>query len=72
VTRRRRGVRSPPSLPGVYRNLWSYSVGDCGGGDYILDKDRMLEISECKYGFEVVLYNRGHSAVMPRALMRRA
>jgi len=44
--------------PGVYRILWSYWVGDCGGWDYILDKDRMLEISECKYGFEVVLYNR--------------
>ena len=44
--------------PGAYRIVWSYDGGDCGGWDYILDKDRMLQFSECKYGFEVVLFNR--------------
>ena len=44
--------------PGTYRVLWSYDKGDCGGWEYILDKDRMLEWTECKYVFYVTLYNR--------------
>jgi hypothetical protein len=44
--------------PGSYRVLLSTGGGDCEGWDFILDGDRMLEVSECKYGFEVALYNR--------------
>lgn len=44
--------------PGVYRVLLSTGVGDCAGWDFILDGERMLEVSECKYGFEVALYAR--------------
>ncbi|OAI52164.1 hypothetical protein AYO46_06460 [Betaproteobacteria bacterium SCGC AG-212-J23] len=44
--------------PGTYRILWSYEGGDCLHWEYILDGNRMLETSECKYGFDVVLYNR--------------
>jgi len=47
--------------PGVYRVLWSYGGGDCYGWEYILDHDRMLETSECNYGFNVKLYNRATS-----------
>jgi hypothetical protein len=44
--------------PGVYKVMWSYSGGDCGYSEYILDGDRMLEVSECKYGVGVMLYIR--------------
>ena len=44
--------------PGVYKILWSFWAGDCGGWDYILDGDRMLQFSECKYGFDVELFRR--------------
>lgn len=43
---------------GVYKVMWSYSGGDCGYSEYILDGGRMLEFSECKYWFGVTLYNR--------------
>ena len=44
--------------PGVYKALWSYAGGDCGYSEYILDGGRMLEFSECKYGFDITLYDR--------------
>lgn len=44
--------------PGIYKVLWSYSGGDCGYDEYIIDGDKILDVSECKYQFKVQLYNR--------------
>lgn len=44
--------------PGVYKIMWSYAGGDCAYWEYIVDKDKMLEINECKYRFGVQLLNR--------------
>jgi len=44
--------------PGLYKILWRDSGGDCGYAEYIVDGDHMLEVSECKYGYAVQLYNR--------------
>lgn len=44
--------------PGVYKVMWSYAGGDCAYWEYIADKDKMLEINDCKYRFGVQLFNR--------------
>lgn len=43
--------------PGTYRVMWSFGGGDCGE-DYILDRNRLLEVTDCKYQFTVQLFNR--------------
>lgn len=43
---------------GVYKVMWSYSGGDCGYDEYILDGDRILDITDCKYRHEVQLFTR--------------
>ncbi len=44
--------------PGNYKIVTGYLGGDCGIWDWIIDKDKMLEISECKYTFQVRLFDR--------------
>lgn len=44
--------------PGTYKVMWSHGGGDCDYGEYIVDGGRMLEVSECKYGFDVRLFDR--------------
>jgi hypothetical protein len=43
---------------GRYKVVWSYAGGDCAIWEYIVDGDRMLEVSDCKYNFSVDLFNR--------------
>lgn len=43
--------------PGVYRVMWSYFGGE-SGEEYIVDKDRMLEVKDDPFGFWVTRYNR--------------
>lgn len=44
--------------PGRYKVIWSYGGGDCAIWEYIIDGDRMLEVSDCKYHFNIRLFNR--------------
>lgn len=44
--------------PGLHKVMWSYAGGDCGYSEYIFDKDRMLELSQCKYDVSVSLFKR--------------
>ena len=44
--------------PGVYKIMWSYTGGDCGYDEYIIDGDKILDVSECKYRFQVEMLNR--------------
>lgn len=44
--------------PGVYQIMWRYLGGDCGYSECIVDKDRMLEVSACSYGYNLAQYNR--------------
>lgn len=53
-SRRAIGVMSP----GIYKVMWSYSGGDCGYDEYIIDGDKMLDVDECKYHFKIQLFNR--------------
>jgi hypothetical protein len=38
--------------------LWSYSGGDCGWTEYLLDGSQLLAMSECKYGVWIDLFER--------------
>lgn len=44
--------------PGIYKVMWSYGGGDCGFEEHVVDGDKMLVVSECKYGFGVRLFKR--------------
>jgi len=44
--------------PGVYKVMWSYSDGDCGYDEYVIDGDKILDVNTCKYRFNVKLFNR--------------
>lgn len=44
--------------PGIYKVMWSYSGGDCGYDEYIIDGDKVLDVDECKYHFKIQLFNR--------------
>lgn len=44
--------------PGGYRVVQGYAGGDCGIWEWILDDTKMLEISQCKYGFHVRLLKK--------------
>lgn len=44
--------------PGNYKIVGGYLGGDCHLWDWILDGDRMLEITQCKYYHGVRLYTR--------------
>lgn len=54
MSRQAIGVMSP----GVYKVMWSYSGGDCGYDEYIIDGDKILDVSECSYHFELRMFNR--------------
>lgn len=43
---------------GNYKVVRGYLGGDCGTWDWIIDKDKLLEISQCKYAFNVRAFNR--------------
>lgn len=43
---------------GRYKVVRGYSGGDCAIWEYIVDRDRLLEVSECKYHFNVRLFRR--------------
>lgn len=42
---------------GSYQVMWSYFGGE-SGSEYIVDKDRILEVKDDPYGFTVTLYDR--------------
>lgn len=44
--------------PGVYKVMWSYTGGDCGYDEHIIDGDKILDVSECKYSYNVTLFHR--------------
>ena len=44
--------------PGIYKVMWSYGAGDCDFEEHVVDGDKMLVVTECKYGFGVRLFNR--------------
>lgn len=44
--------------PGNYRIVQGYLGGDCHVWEWIRDTDRLLEISQCKYGFNVQVLTR--------------
>lgn len=44
--------------PRIYKVMWSYEGGDCGFEEHVVDGDKMLVVSECKYGFGVRLFKR--------------
>lgn len=44
--------------PGKYAVVQGYLGGDCAIWDWILDKNGLLEVSQCKYGFHVQLLRR--------------
>ena len=44
--------------PGNYRIVWSYSGGDCGFAEHLLDQDSLLKVSQCKYNHSIELYSR--------------
>ena len=44
--------------PGNYRIVWSYSGGDCGFAEHLLDQDSLLKVTYCKYRHSIELYSR--------------
>ena len=52
----RRAIRT--MAPGIYKVLWGYGGGDCGYSEYIIDGDRILEVSECKSHYDLRLFDR--------------
>lgn len=44
--------------PGNYAVVHGYLGGDCSVWDWILDKNSLLEVSHCKYGFNVQVLGR--------------
>jgi hypothetical protein len=44
--------------PGSYAAFACYAGGDCGYWEMIVDRDRLLAISQCKYGHGIELYKR--------------
>ena len=44
--------------PGNYRLAWVSEGGDCGYSEYLVDGDKLLKVSQCKYGHSITLFTR--------------
>jgi hypothetical protein len=53
-------------MPGNYKIVSGYEGGDCGYHEWLVSGDTLLEVGECKYGFNVLLYRRANSTTTSR------